>query len=195
MAFNGMEEIDFNEIMKFGSNNYILLSTSLDMYANREIPKKRIVMATLFRLCSLITGIRYAMSAAVNTDWMSMVMSDANHRLTNQRLLSSDFSLCGFGIFIMGVVVQYHEMNYKFTLIDFFIKWQNKSLIPLSVRNTRKLTVIVNTMIKLLMKQAFWPLVIMMNTLMTYPIIRTMMPNDLCRQLLFMIRWPFRPRK
>jgi len=61
MKFNGMEGIDFSKIMKFGSNNYIFLSTSLEMYGKREIPKKRIIMATIFRLCSLIIGIRYAM--------------------------------------------------------------------------------------------------------------------------------------
>ena len=55
--------------------------------------------------------------------------------------------------------------------MDFFIKWQNKSLLPLSVRNTKKLTVIINVMAKLLMKQAFWPLVIFLNILLAGPMI------------------------
>ena len=86
--FFGKKGIDFIKIMKFASKYYILLSTSLEMYGNREIPKKRIIMATIFRLCSLITGIRYSVSALVNTDWMSMVMSDGNQLITDQRLLS-----------------------------------------------------------------------------------------------------------
>ena len=67
IASEGIDRINFNQIIKFVSKHYIFLSTSLEMYGNREIPKKRIIMATIFRLCSLIIGIRYTMSALVNT--------------------------------------------------------------------------------------------------------------------------------
>ena len=98
MAFNGTKDIEFIKIMKFTSKYYVLLSTSLDMYGNREIPKKRIIMATIFRLCSLSIGIRYAMSAVVNTEWMSMVMSDGNYLITDQRLLSMSIALGAYVI-------------------------------------------------------------------------------------------------
>jgi hypothetical protein len=96
-----------------------------------------------------------------------------NQMITNKALLSMVFALGGYVIFFIAVVLQINEMKYNFALLDFLIKWKNKSLLPLSVRNTKKLTVIINAMSKLLMKQAFWPLVIFWNSLAAYPMIMT----------------------
>jgi hypothetical protein len=175
----GIEWIDSDKVTKFTGQYYITLSTSLAMYEKREIPKKRIIMATIFRLCSLITALRYTMSALINTDWMSMVMSDGNDLITHKGLFSMALALGAYVIFFIAVVLQINEMKYNFTLMDFLIKWKNKSVLPLSVRNTKKLTVIINTMTKLLMKQAFWPLVILWNSLAAYPTIMTYLePNS-----------------
>ena len=81
------------------------------------------------------------------------------------------FSLAGFVILFIGVLLQVNEMNYTYTLLDFLIAWHKKRLLGLTRRNTKRLTVIINLMIKVLMVQAFWPLVLTTAALLTYPTI------------------------
>ena len=153
------EKIEIDKMARFASRYYIILCHNLDQYENRKITKNRIIGACFFRLCSFITGLRYLLSASVNKKWMTIMMADANYMISNQRLFSSIFCLAAFVILFIGLLLQLNEMEYKFTLLDFLIAWKNKTLLGLNARNTKKLVLIINLMVNLLMKQAFWPLV------------------------------------
>ena len=168
---NLSEQIDIDKIVKFASRYYIILCHDLSQYENRTITKKRIIGAWLFRFCSLVTGIRFLLSSMMHKKWMSVIMSDANYMISNQRLISMIFSIAAFVILFIGVLLQVNEMNGKFTLLDFLIAWKRKKLLGLSRRNAKRLIIMINMMSKLLMVQAFWPLVILNSALMVGPTI------------------------
>ena len=165
------ESVAVDKIIKFASRYFIVISHDLDHYAARAITTKRIIGASSFRLCSLITAIRYLLSSLVGRKWMNIAMADANYLVTNQRLLSMTVSLGAFVIFFIGVLLQVNEMQYKFTLLDFMNNWKAKRLLPLSPRNAKRLSLIIGLMAKLLMKQAFWPLVFLTGALLVGPTI------------------------
>ena len=152
-------------IMKFGATYYLFLSKDLDQYETRLIIRGRKFGANMFRLCSLITCVRYLLSSMVNTRWMTIMMADPNYLITNQRLFSMIISLAAFTILFINVLFQIHETNHDLFVVDFLVEWKAKRLVPLNERNKKRLILIINIMISYVMKKAFWPLVIFTNLL------------------------------
>ena len=150
-----------NKLFMFCNKHFIVLSTSGEEYVRREIKKNKKIGATLYRFGTLITALRFFMSSVFNNETMIGIMCDANYLLTNQRVLSMIISLAAWVILFIGLLLQINEMNYKWYLLTFINDWKHRRLLPLTEKNRRKLAIIVNLMAKLLMKQAFWPLVVL----------------------------------
>ena len=160
MVNNTNEGKAIDKIIKFANNHFIVLSAPIEQYESRGITKNRVIGATLYRLGSLNTALRFFISSVFNNRIITGIMCDANYLLTNQRVLSMIFSLGAWVILFIGLLLQINEINYTWYLLTFFYDWKHCLLIPLNARNRKKLSLIINLMVKLLMKQAFWPLVI-----------------------------------
>ena len=149
-----------DKMVKFANKYHIMLSTTIEQYVSKEIKKNDMIGATLYRFGSLITASRLFISSVFNNPTMIGIMCDGNYLLANQRVFSMIISLGAWVILFIGVLLQINEINYKWYLLTFIHDWKHRRLLPLNDKNRNRLAMIINLMAKLLMKQAFWPLVI-----------------------------------
>ena len=156
---NSDESKATEKLIKFANKHHITLSTTIEEYERKEIRKNEVIGATLYRLGSLITALRFFMSSVFNTETMIGIMCDPNYLLTNQRVFSMIVCLAALVILFIGLLLQINEIRYKWYLLTFIHDWKHRRLLPLTAKNRKKLAMIINLMAKLLMKQAFWPLV------------------------------------
>ena len=77
-----------DKIMMFASKYKVFLTNDLDAYHRGQIDKKQLTTSIIFKLFYLITGLRFLMSAVINTKTITIVMSDSNYLLGNARLFS-----------------------------------------------------------------------------------------------------------
>ena len=166
---NSTDIIAIERIVKFANKHFIMLSTSLEEYERKEIKKSRVLWANAYRLCCLVSALRFFMSSVFSNETMITIMCDGNYMVSNQRILSMILSLACFIILFICVLLQFNEMNYKWYLLTFLYQLEHRQLIPLNTKNKRKLAIIINLMVKLLMKQAFWPLVTFASLLFCGP--------------------------
>ena len=159
----GGEAVD--KIIKFGNQHSIIISTSVEEYERREIKKSKIVLASLYRMCTLVTAVRFFLSSVFNNKTMITLMCDGHYLMSNPRILSVFVSLNCFVVLFIGLLLQMNEMQYKLYLLTFLHQWKHHQLIPLNEKNNRKLAIIINLMVILLMKQGFWPLVVFSSLL------------------------------
>lgn len=155
-----------DNVMKFSRRYYLFVSEDLSQYEKREIKTSRIIKASLVRLFPLISCVRYFLSALINTEGSTVILADANHLITNQRLLSTVIGLGALILVYIEALIQVNEVQYKLFVFDFLIDWKAKRVLPLNVKNSQRLTLIINLMTKLLMKQAFWPLVVVTSAVL-----------------------------
>ena len=102
-----------DNMVKFANKHYIMLSTSVEEYESKEIRKNAVIGATLYRLGSLITALRFFMSSVFNNKTMIGIMCDPNYLVTNQRVFSMIISLAALTILFIGLLLQINEMKYK----------------------------------------------------------------------------------
>lgn len=148
-----------DQILRFTSRHMVTISRTAEEYENGHLDTMRVTLAAIYRLCCLITGIRFFMSSAFHNPSMVALVCDPHHLLTNPKLFSMVISCAGFVIFLYGLLAQTREMSRKWHLISFLYRWKHGLQLPLRARNRRKLLVITNLMLKLFMKQSFWVLV------------------------------------
>ena len=169
IAGNSNESKATEKMVKFANKHHIMMSTTIEEYERKEIMKNEVVGATLYRLGSLITGLRFFMSSVFNNATMISIMCDPNYLLTNQRVFSMFISLSAWVILFIGLMLQINEIKYKWYLLTFVHDWKHCRHIPLKEKNRKKLAILINLMVKLLMKQAFWPLVISTSVALIVP--------------------------
>ena len=153
------------KIFKFANKHFIVISTSVEEYERKEIKVSRILWASLYRLCSLVTALRFSMSSVFHNRTMIGIMSDGHYLLSSDRILSIFVSIHCFVILFIGLLLQVNEMNNKWYLLTFFYQWKYHQLIPLNTNNKKRLVISINLMTKLLMKQAFWSIVMIASLL------------------------------
>ena len=154
--------------MEFCSKYFLFVTDSLEQYESKGLKKKRVAWSYCFRLCSFITFIRYTFSSIINKHWSTRLMADSDYLISNQRLMSMIIGLAALSILLICSILQEHETNYKLYLFDFLYAWKSGLLPPLNEPNTKRLQTITSLMTRLLMRQAFWPLVILTSTLWFY---------------------------
>ena len=149
-----------DRVFKFIQKYQISVHKSLEDYQIHQIKQRRLFLVTLLRAITLLTCIRYSISALIRTKWMFALMSDANYLMGNQMLTSLVLSIACFTIFCIGSIVQFKEMSKTNELFQFMYDFKHKRIIPLNDKHSKRLTLIVNLMARYLMEQAFWPLVL-----------------------------------
>ena len=149
-----------NRVFNFVQKYRISVHKSLEDYNDGNYTWKRLLLVSLARLMVLMTFVRYISSAMISKKWIIILMSDANHVLGNQRLISFVISIACFVAFCIGIIVQFKEMSKTNELFQFMYDFKHKRIIPLNDKHSKRITLIMNMMAKYLMEQAFWPLVI-----------------------------------
>ena len=112
-----------------------------------------------------MTALRFFVSSVFHNETTIVITSDGHYLLSNQQILSMIMSLGSFFILFIGLLLQINEINYT-VFINICVSMEGyEQLIPLNEKNRKKLAIIINLMAKVLMKQAFWPLVVFSSLL------------------------------
>ena len=160
-----------DKIMMFASKYKVFLTNDLDAYHRGQIDKKQLTISIIFKLFYLITGLRFLMSAVINTKTITIVMSDSNYLLGNARLFSILYTNTEFIFLSINTIMLVFEYNNRLYLLTFLRNYKENLLMPMSATNSRKLVTITKIMTKYLMTQAFWPLIILSNIMINGSVI------------------------
>ena len=152
-----------DKIISFASKYKVYITNDLDAYHRGEIDKKQLTISIIFKLCCVVTGLRFFLSAVINTKTITIVMSDSNYLLGNARLFSILYTNTASIFIIIHTIMLVLEYNNRFYLLTFLRDYKKNLLMPMSASNSRKLVTIVSIMTRYLMTQAFWPLIILTN--------------------------------
>ena len=168
-----------DKIMMFASKYKVFLTNDLDAYHRGEIDKKQLTISIIFKLFYLITGLRFLMSAVINTKTITIVMSDSNYLLGNARLFSILYTNTEFIFLSINTIMLVFEYKNRLYLLTFLRNYKENLLMPMSATNSRKLVTITKIMTKYSMTQAFWPLIILSNIMINGSVIMAYLdPNS-----------------
>ena len=156
---NSNEKIAVDKLLKFTSKHYVTISRTVEEYEIGELSKRRVIIASVYRFCSLVTLLRYLLPSIFHTETMISIMSDPNYLLSKRRILSMCVSTAGFVIFSYGMLVQVNEVKHKWHLLTFLYDWKHCRLMALNAKHKKKLGISINLMFKFFYQQ-FWPLVL-----------------------------------
>ena len=154
-----------DKIVSFASKYKVFTTRDLDAYQRGEIDKVQMTNSIMMKMLSLVTGLRFFVSSLFNTKLVTIMMSDANYLLGNARLFSILYSMAAIIMFIVNTIILVFEFDHRFYLLTFLNQYKKNQLIPMSASNSKKLILIGKIMAKYLISQAFWPLIILTNTL------------------------------
>jgi len=186
---NNEESVAIDQIYRHLAKYFIIISNNLDDYERGYMNKWRIYLVTLTRIALFINGIRYAISALFNSRSIRIVMSNANHLLGNDFLISILFTLVSIITFSLGITIQYQEMTNQFNVIIFFNRFQNKTIERLNVFNSKGFALKANLMNKYLIRLTFWPFVILLSITLIMPSIIMYLDPDSGFNLYSVILW------
>ena len=94
---NILPEMDsFKHMEIFLAKTYFLISPSFDHYITGQLPYKRLFIVLLIKLGTIITFIRYGISALFDTPFLRWLTSNANYVLGNHLIISHNISLWCF---------------------------------------------------------------------------------------------------
>ena len=129
------ESVYFNKFEKFLKKFYIFVSPTLEDYVNDNKPKKRRYILFIIRFAGFLTALRFGTSMIFNNEWVSMVMSDANYLLGNQRMISCLICLAFLSLNVLiGGWIQYMEHSNILAILNYLysikIKTIDNRLIP-----------------------------------------------------------------
>ena len=139
-----------DKIMMFASKYKVFLTNDLDAYHRGQIDKKQLTISIIFKLFYLITGLRFLMSAVINTKTITIVMSDSNYLLGNARLFSILYTNTEFIFLSINTIMLVFEYNNRLYLLTFLRNYKENLLMPMSATNSRKLVTITKIMTKYL---------------------------------------------
>ena len=156
---NSSEKIAVDKLLNFTSKHYVTISRTVEEYENDELSKRRVIIASVYRFCCLVTTLRYLLPSIFHTETMISIMSDPNYLLSKPRIMSLCVSTAGFVIFSYGMLVQVNEVKHKWHLLTFLYDWKHCRLMALNAKHKKKLGISINLMFKFFYQQ-FWPLVL-----------------------------------
>ena len=158
---NSEESISINRIEKFAKKTYVIASENFDFYLKRYKSKRRQYIVLFIQFINILTSMRFGISAIFNNQWILYIMSDANHLLGNQKLLSATISAAIIAVcFLIGGIIQYSE--YKSCLYCFDIAMYIKNEHPdfvLKDKYRKKFCIQLKMSTKFFLKPVCYPMV------------------------------------
>ena len=101
---------------------YFLISPTFDHYIIGRLSYKRLFITQVIRMATIITCVRYGISALFDTPYLRWLTSNANYKLGNHLIIS--LFICT-GIFchaVISVGISYLEICHKFNVIAYMHK-------------------------------------------------------------------------
>ena len=90
------QKLPIERVERFAMKRYIFISSDFDQYEQKCFSKKRMLIAGLYKVTMLLTGIRYFISAMSNEKWVTALMADSNYLLGNKKPISMLLSIASF---------------------------------------------------------------------------------------------------
>ena len=162
------DEIAIKRLETFLRRHHILVSNNFDEYMNgTKSDKQTIFRVSSMKVCLLIVGLRFAVSAFSRSKIVSALLCDANYLLANQLFLSMAMSICALVILFIGSRIQIHELNHRFPVSELLYQVKHKRL-PLNLNeyHYRRFILYANLMTKYLLNSVFWSLVFISNVVL-----------------------------
>ena len=100
-----------DRIFGFIQKYRITVFKTLDDYHYNRRQSSRVFWVTFLRSLSLLTCLRYLISSIMPEKWVIILMSDANHLLGNQKVITIMLSISALVILFMGGITQFKEMT------------------------------------------------------------------------------------
>ena len=118
-------------------------------------------------------------------------MTVPSYIVGNPSLVSMVFCLASICCLFIGLVIQFQEMNNKNEFLSFAFGYKYQTIIPLNPLNKRKVNQKTNLMIEYLMKQIFWPSVLVTYIVYIIAIIIVYLDPNSGFSLILCIFWSF----
>ena len=163
---NSDPNVGIDRNFALGKRNRMVISRSLEEYQSGYMSKSRIVQVSLVKLMNAMTCFRFLVSPIFNQKSVTVLLSDANYLIGNQRLASLALSLSALTILAINLLIFYHEYRHILIPFEFYLNMKQNKLIPLSPRNRRRLGLRINLMVKYLNQYMFWILVVSITTIL-----------------------------
>ena len=145
------ETLAVNRVESFVIRNYVI-TNNLDDYMQGTQSTSRYLIVIFARFVLLLVGIRFAVSAIVNKQYMRALMSDSNYILGNHFAISSMMSISAIVILLIGITIQYQERNHSLYALTFLYNFQHIRLaLPLSPMHHKRLVLHSNLLSKYFM--------------------------------------------
>ena len=157
--FVSQNDHDLNsfEILDTFLNRYVILAVTLEDYANGDYIPRYQSRQLLARGLLSLTGVRYAISAIINTPYTRALLCDTNYMFGNPRLTSLMMSVAAFCILFIGTNAQWLQNRRQLYICNFVVDLRRHQVSPpLSRRNYRRLFLKLNLYAKYIMRQMFW---------------------------------------
>ena len=167
------DEIAIKRLETFLRRHHILVSKTFDEYMNgTKIRRQTIFNVSSMKVCLLIVGLRFAVSAFNRSQTVRALLCDANYLLGNQMLISLMMSISAFVILFIGSRIQIHELEHRFPVSELLYQVKHKRL-PLNLNELhyRRFILYANLMTKYLLNSVFWSLVFFTNMCLLGPAI------------------------
>ena len=150
-----------DKIFTFAKRYGMFVSNNVNDQESGILSKKRIIYVSIIKLALLITCGRFLISALTEDEWVEVIMSDANGLLGNKRPISLIWGMSAVCALLIELVIQFQEMSKRLPLLKFFNDYKRRRITPLNAQNTRRWSLIAGLMTKYMLKQVFWPMVIL----------------------------------
>ena len=154
------EDIDYDGIVRFTRKYQLIINDSLEEYVMGYQNNRRILIVSFVKILISMNAIRFGMSSLFDNKWIYYLMADPTYIPGNKSLVSMMLCLASICILFIGNILQNQEMRRKSQLFIFLYRYKYQSIIRMNPLNTKRLALIMNLMTKHLMKQTFWPLVL-----------------------------------
>ena len=185
------EKIAIERLEKFIRKYQFIVSNNLDVYMNGTNSRFNRSVVTITKIIVLIVALRFAISALFPSQRMRALMGDSNYLIGHPFLISIMMSICAFVILFIGLVIQIQESHKCCSFMN-LLYWVKYKQLPLSLSpvHYRRFILHSNLLTKYLLKQAFWPLVIITNGFMFGATVLAYLDPNSGFNLVSLIFWP-----
>ena len=107
--------------IEYFSLKYLFLTITIDEYMIGYQDIRKIIKISLLRLTLLNQGIRFALHEMYDKHWIRDIMCSPAYLSGNRLMASFTFSLISLTVFLISMIIQYHEYHKNIGISNFFI--------------------------------------------------------------------------
>ena len=112
------QSIAINKIEKFCKRYLILSSNSFEDYINGKQRIYRIVLTLFSRIILALFMLKFLLIVISSDNLIKVITNDQSYLMGKPRLVSAMCVTCAFTVFILGIHLQYEELNKSLVILD-----------------------------------------------------------------------------